>query len=58
MTELLLPRTDAGVAAQAAVVFPALLVGLVALRRDPQLRTFIAGLLVLTVALFGLRALH
>ena len=58
MQEILLPRTDAGVFLQAAVVFPALLGALVVVRRDRDIRMFVLGILVLTLALFGVRALH
>ena len=58
MTELLLPRTDAGVLAQtvtAAVVYTG---ALVAVRRSRDLRWFVAGLAALTFAWFGLRSIH
>ncbi|MEX1009413.1 MAG: hypothetical protein WD271_16460 [Acidimicrobiia bacterium] len=58
MHEILLPRTDTGVFLQAAVVFPALLGALVLVRRDRDLRIFVLGILVFTLALFGVRALH
>jgi len=58
MTDFLLPRTDTGVAVQALILFPALVAGLVVVRRDRELRIFVIGLLVLSVALFGLRAVH
>jgi hypothetical protein len=56
--EILLPRTDAGVLLQAAVVFPALVGALVAVRRDRDIRMLLLGILVPALALFGLRALH
>lgn len=58
LREILLPRTDAGVYAQAAVVFPALGIALLVVRQDRDLRTFVLGLAVMTLALFGVRALH
>jgi hypothetical protein len=58
VTEVWLPRTDAGVVAQAAVVFPLLLVALAAVRRDRELRLLVAGLTVFVAALFALRTLH
>ncbi len=58
MIDLLLPRTDAAVLAQALVVFPALGAGLVLVRRDREWRLFVIGLLTLTAAWFGLRAVH
>ncbi len=58
MTEVFLPRTDAGVVAQALVVFPILTGALVAVRRDREWRVFVLGLLVITLAWFGARAIH
>lgn len=58
LRELLLPRTDAGVLAQALVAFPVLLGVLVVVRRDREVRLFVLGVLVMTVAFFGLRSLH
>jgi hypothetical protein len=58
MKELLLPRTDAGVYAQAALVFPVLVVALVLVRRDREVRLFVLGVLVMVLSLFGLRAIH
>jgi hypothetical protein len=56
--ELLLPRTDGGVYAQALVVFPVLVVALMLVRRDRELRLFVFGVLVMALALFGARAIH
>jgi hypothetical protein len=56
--ELLLPRTDAGVLVQALVVFPALVLALVRVRRDRELRVLMLGVLTTTFAWFGLRAVH
>ena len=56
--EVILPSTDAGVAAQAlaaGIVFGA---ALLATRRSPELRRFVTGVAVMTLALFGLRAMH
>lgn len=58
MTDLLLPRTDAGVLLQAAIVFSVLVGALVALRHDRDGRLLVAGLIVVATALFGLRAVH
>ena len=58
MREVLLPRTDAGVLVQALVVFPALLVVLVRVRRDHELRLFVLGIATLALAWFGIRAVH
>jgi len=58
MTDLLLPRTDAGAAfqvASAAVVYGPLLW---ATRRNREVQTFVFGLAVLTFAWFALRTLH
>jgi hypothetical protein len=58
MSDLLLPRTDAGVAVQALVVVPLLLGALVAVRRQSELRTFVLGVLLVTSGFMGLRTLH
>lgn len=58
LKDLALPRTDAAVAVQAGVVFPLLLAALVAFRRDREVRLLVTGLLVMSVSLFGLRAVH
>lgn len=56
--ELLLPRTDGGVAVQAAVATVILAAAFFAVRQSPELRRFVTGLAVTTLALFGLRSLH
>jgi hypothetical protein len=56
--DVLLPRTDGGVALQAAVATAAFLAAFLGVRRSPELRRFVFGLAVLTASLFGLRALH
>jgi hypothetical protein len=56
--DVLLPRTDAGVAVQAAVALVILTGAFFAVRRNRELRQFVTGLAVMTLALFGLRALH
>lgn len=56
--EILLPRTDAGVAVQIAVV---MLVGTVALRiawRHAEWRIFVLGGWLLSLSLLGVRAVH
>lgn len=58
MTDLLLPRTDGGVLVQALVVVPFLVGGLVAVRRQAELRVFVLGVLLVAVGFMGLRALH
>ncbi len=56
--ELLLPRSDAGVLAQALVVFPALAIALLLVRRDREWRVLVFGVLTISAAWFGLRAVH
>ena len=58
MSDLLLPRTDAGVAAQVVAAAAVYLIALVATRRAPDFRRFIVGLATLTAAFFALRTLH
>ncbi len=58
MLDLLLPRTDAGVAAQAIVAAVILAILGFAVRRNPDRRIFVIGLAVMTVALFGVRMVH
>lgn len=55
---MLLPRTDAGVAAQAVIAAVTLAAALVATWGSPELRRFVTGVTVMTVAFFGLRAIH
>ncbi len=56
--ELLLPRTDAGVAAQIALVAVVGLIAFVLARRNREIRTFVLGCVIFTYAFFGLRAVH
>lgn len=56
--ELLLPRTDAGVALQGALAAVAFAGALLAVRRSPELRRFVVGLATMAAAFFGLRAMH
>lgn len=58
MVDLLLPRTDAGAMLQTAILVPVLLGILVAVRRHAELRTLVLGVLLLTLGLLGLRAIH
>ncbi len=58
MTDLLLPRTDAGVAVQLVVVVVAYALGAYLLRRQRDWLLLLTGVAVLTVSLFGVRALH
>ncbi len=57
LVELLLPRTDGGVAAQAAVVLVGFALLLRPARRSGLLQLW-AGALILLVGLFVLRAAH
>jgi hypothetical protein len=56
--ELLLPRTDAGVAVQVVVVAVVGVVAFWSARRDREIRTFVLGCVIFTYAFFGLRAVH
>ena len=58
MTELLLPRTDAGVLAQTVTAGAVYAAALVAVRRNRELLWFVGGLAALTLGLFALRTLH
>lgn len=58
MIDLLLPRTDNGAAAQAAIALVVFLVALVAVRRNPDLRMFVLGVGTITAAWFALRTVH
>ena len=58
MEELLLPRTDAGVATQLAVVLAVAVTSGCLVRRDRELVLFVVGLTVLAIGLMGLRTLH
>ena len=56
--DLLLPRTDELVAVQAAVALVVWVAAYRWSRRDRDLRLFVVRAGLLTVALFGARALH
>ena len=56
--ELLLPRTDLGVAAEAILAATVLGGAFALVRRDRELRVFVAGFGMFTLALFVLRAFH
>ena len=56
--ELLLPRTDAGVAFQVVLVAVVGVTALVLTRRNREIRTFVLGCVIFTYAFFGLRAVH
>jgi len=58
MLEILLPRTDAGVAVQAVFAAVVLVILGVAARRHPDFRIFVAGLTLMTIAFFGVRMIH
>ena len=58
MVELLLPRTDAGVAMQLVLAIGFFGVALVAVRRHRDVRTFVLGLAFMTAAWFALRTVH
>lgn len=58
MTDLLLPRTDAGVAVQVLAVAALTVVALLAVRRQPELRVLVAGVSVFLFGAMAVRALH
>ncbi len=58
MTDLLLPRTDGGVALQALIVTVLAAVGLVMTWRNRDLRLFVGGVAMMTYAWMALRAVH
>ena len=58
MTDLLLPRTDAGVLAQVVVLATVFALALWAARRNRDAMVFVAGVAVFTAGLVALRTLH
>lgn len=56
--ELLLPRTDAGVLTQAIAVGTMTVLGLALSWRRADIRTFVAGVGILVMALMALRTVH
>lgn len=58
LVELALPRTDAGAFAQVVLAVPIFSLALWRVRHNPDLRTFVAGLAMLTFAWFAVRTLH
>jgi hypothetical protein len=56
--ELFLPRTDAGVAAQVAVVLVVAIGVGMAVRRERSLVLLTSGLALVLLGLMGMRALH
>ncbi len=58
MMDLLLPRTDAGVAVQFGVFVTFALATVVRVRRRPEWLVLAIGTLLLGLGLFGVRAVH
>ncbi|MFQ5554393.1 MAG: hypothetical protein ACE5GC_03340 [Acidimicrobiia bacterium] len=58
MTELLLPRTDAGVLVQFVLVTVIFIATVFGNRRNRDVRILVVGLWVATYAAMGLRAVH
>ncbi len=59
IVDLLLPRTDAGVAVQWAIMVPVWIVSIIATRRWPRdFRHFVYGLIMMNLAWFAIRAVH
>ncbi|MGI8875966.1 MAG: hypothetical protein ACR2KP_16915 [Egibacteraceae bacterium] len=56
--DLVLPRTDAGVAVQLGILVVLVAVGLYKTWRMPDLRRLVAGLGMFTLGLMAMRALH
>lgn len=58
LASILFPSTDAAVGVQAIIVVLLTVAGLWFTRRSKEGVTFVVGLFVMTIALFGLRMLH
>ncbi len=58
LTELALPRTDAGALVQVVVAICLFAPALWLVRQDRDLRAFVAGFATLTFAWFALRTVH
>ena len=58
MTDILLPRTDAGVLTQVIVITVVFAFAVFANRKNSDVRIFVVGLWVATYAAMGLRAVH
>ncbi len=58
MTDLLLPRTDAGVLVQIIVVTAVFALATIAMRRNRDVRILMIGMWVATYGFMGVRALH
>jgi hypothetical protein len=56
--DLLLPATDAGVAAQLVVVFVVVAIALWRFWSNPEIRLLVVGSGIVVLGLMGLRALH
>jgi hypothetical protein len=56
--DVVLPRTDAGVAFQVVLVVALMLVTVVLVRRERSLVTFSVGVGLVVLGLMGVRALH
>jgi hypothetical protein len=56
--DLLLPRTDPGVAIQFAIFVAAAFTGMVLVRRRREWLLLVIGLTVFGLSLFGVRAVH
>jgi len=56
--DLLLPATDAGVAAQLVVVFVVVAIALRRFWSNPEIRLLVVGSGIVVLGLMGLRALH
>jgi hypothetical protein len=56
--DVFLPRTDAGVAVQAAIWLLLTIVALYLSRRHAEIRLFVVGVSVLTLGLMAVRAVH
>jgi len=58
LVDLALPRTDAGAFVQAAIAVPIFGIAIWRVRHNRDIRTFVAGLAMITFAWFALRTLH
>lgn len=58
MLDLLLPRTDAGVAVQLIVAITVFAIAIYLVRRHLEWRIFVVGFAVLTLGLMALRTVH
>ena len=58
MTDLLLPRTDAGVLFQVIVVTVVFALATISFRRNRDVRILMVGMWVATYGFMGVRAIH